>query len=180
MTNSTNSAVTNFSFSKCPITNLSITKSAGFSLMEVLISMIIISFGLLGLAKLQLNAMVEVQSASYANKATNFALQMTEMIAANPSALNSYQLSSNQQIPLLTDCRSTNCTSSQLAKHDIRLWQVNIGKSLPSGQAEIVISSNKAKVIVRWDQNRNGSTGLNCPQLSSSDLECATLTRTIR
>ncbi|WNC73347.1 type IV pilus modification protein PilV [Thalassotalea psychrophila] len=180
MTNSTNSAVKNLSFFKCPMPFLPIAKNNGFSLMEVLISMIIISFGMLGLAKLQLNAMVEVQSASYANKAASFAQQMTEMIAANPSALNSYQLSSNQQITVLTDCRSNSCTSSQLAKHDISLWQVNIAKSLPSGQAEVVISENQAKVIVRWDQNRNGSTGLNCPQKSSSDLECATLTRTIR
>ena len=178
MTNLTSSAIENFSFSKPSY--LPIANSEGFSLMEVLISMIIISFGMLGLAKLQLNAMVEVQSASYANKAASFAQQMTEIIASNPSALNSYQLSSNQQITLLINCQANNCTSSELAKHDIKLWQVNVSKSLPSGQAEIKTSANQVKVIVRWDQNRNGSRGLSCPQLSSNDLECTTLTRTIR
>lgn len=178
MTNSTSSLVKNFSFFKSSY--LPKENSQGFSLIEVLITMIIISFGMLGLAKLQLNAMVGVQSASYANKAANFAQQMTEIIATNPSAFNSYQLSANQQITLLNDCTINNCTSSELAKHDVKLWQINISKSLPAGQAEIVTDANQVNVIVRWDQNRNGSSGLNCPQLSSNDLECVTLTRKIK
>ncbi|WOH39168.1 type IV pilus modification protein PilV [Thalassotalea fonticola] len=180
MTTSTSSAVTNFSFSKYSMPVVPKAYSNGFSLMEVLITMIIISFGMLGLAKLQLNAMVEVQSASYANKAANFTQQMSEIIAANPSALNSYQLSSAQQITSPINCRASTCSGAELAMYDLKLWQNNVSKSLPSGQAEVVISSNKAKIIVRWDQSRNGSTGLNCPQLSSNDLECTTLTRTIR
>ncbi|WNC67628.1 type IV pilus modification protein PilV [Thalassotalea nanhaiensis] len=180
MTNSTNSVLLPTSFSKPPMSLSAMPNINGFSLMEVLITMIIISFGMLGLAKLQLNAMVEVQSASYSNKAASFALQMTEAIAANPTALTSYQLSSTQQVTSQISCLANNCTSPELAKHDVKLWQSNVSKSLPSGQAEIEVTSTQAKVTVRWDQNRNGSTGLNCPPLSSSDLECTTFTRTFR
>ncbi|OUS30399.1 type IV pilus modification protein PilV [Thalassotalea sp. 42_200_T64] len=151
----------------------------GFSLLEVLISMLIITFGMFGVAKLQLNALRDVQNAHYASKAASFATQMAEQITANSTALENYQLAANQQVSASVNCSSTSCSSGNIAKYDLQLWQQKIANALPFGQAEIITTAHTANIIVRWDQNRNGSSGLNCPKKDNKDLECSRISRVV-
>ncbi|KGJ88258.1 type IV pilus modification protein PilV [Thalassotalea sp. ND16A] len=154
-------------------------RQRGFSLMEVLISILIITFGMFGVAKLQLNALRDVQNAHYASKAASFATQMAEQITTNKTALAHYQLAANQQVSASVNCSATSCSSANIAKYDLQLWQQKIANALPFGQAEIIATAHTAKIIVRWDQNRDGSSGLNCPKKDNNDLECTRISRVL-
>jgi len=55
----------------------------GFSLIEVLISMLVIGFGLLGLAMMQTLSVRYAQSANYRTQATNLAYDLLDQIRAN-------------------------------------------------------------------------------------------------
>jgi type IV pilus assembly protein PilV len=151
----------------------------GFSLLEILVSMLIVTFAMLGIAKLQLNAIRDVQSAHYATKAAMLASQMSEQISANKDALHSYQLPFKQTPTLSINCEKAACSNNQLANFDLILWQNNIKKALPSGAGEIITSTSIANIIVRWDEDKSGSTGLNCPKQSSLDMECSKVSRLI-
>jgi hypothetical protein len=45
---------------------------------------------------------------------------------------------------------------------------------LPSATGQVTrnAGTNTFVVTVRWDEDRNGSSGTSCPVLSAADLEC--------
>ncbi|WP_457319849.1 type IV pilus modification protein PilV, partial [Stenotrophomonas sp. P5_B8] len=56
---------------------------AGFTLLEVLIAIVVLAFGLLGFAMLQTTSVRFVQSANYRTQATNLAYDLTELMRSN-------------------------------------------------------------------------------------------------
>jgi len=58
-------------------------RQAGFSLVEVLISLLVIAFGLLGLAMMQTLSVRYAQSSNYRTQATNLAYDLLDQIRAN-------------------------------------------------------------------------------------------------
>lgn len=61
-------------------------RSKGFTLLEVMIAVLVLSIGLLGLAALQAYAMRNNQSAAYRTQATNLAVQMLDQIRSHRGA----------------------------------------------------------------------------------------------
>ncbi|MDG1733511.1 MAG: type IV pilus modification protein PilV [Thalassotalea sp.] len=153
---------------------------SGFTLLEVLITMSILAFGMLGVAKLQLNSLRDTQNAQFQTKANLFVQQMATHITANNSVLNSYQLNFKQQPNASIDCQVSSCSPSEIAQYDLMQWHQSISKSLPSGSAQISVNNNDATIIVHWDENRDGSIGSNCPKESTADLECIKIKRSFR
>ncbi|WP_068545773.1 type IV pilus modification protein PilV [Thalassotalea crassostreae] len=150
----------------------------GFSLLEVLITMFVLAFGLLGVAKLQLNALKGVQNGHYVSIANNLTQIISNQILVNEQNLKSYQLAINQIINTDINCQSQECSSGELSSYHLGRWQQRLSSSLPSGKGEIRIADREAIITVRWDENKNGSTGLNCPKLSEKDLDCLIMKRT--
>ncbi|HAI47282.1 MAG TPA: type IV pilus modification protein PilV [Stenotrophomonas sp.] len=58
-------------------------QQGGFTLLEVLIAVVVLAFGLLGFALLQTTSVRFVQSANYRTQATNLAYDMTEQMRSN-------------------------------------------------------------------------------------------------
>lgn len=71
------------------------SRQAGFSLVEVLISLLVIAFGLLGLAMMQTLSVRYAQSSNYRTQATNLAYDLLDQIRAN-RALSSQFLAINE------------------------------------------------------------------------------------
>ena len=69
--------------------------SRGFTLLEVLIAVLVLSLGLLGLAALQAYSIRFNQSANYRTQATNVATQMLDQIRSHRGAANSSEDSRN-------------------------------------------------------------------------------------
>jgi len=112
--------------------------SSGFTLLEVLIAIVVVAFGLLGLAGLQLFALKNNQSASARVAATSLASDMIDRMKANFQGV----IAGNYHAPDLTSyggpavptCNTVaGCTPAELAQHDLLEWTTRVAAALPGG-----------------------------------------------
>lgn len=111
-------------------------KSGGFTMLEVLISIVIIAFGLLGVAGLQAFALKNNNSASLRTTATILAADMMERMRANHLGHAGYNATSlgDYENPVATCLTPSGaCSPAQLAANDLAEWQDRVGAALPNG-----------------------------------------------
>lgn len=114
-------------------------RSAGLTMIEVLVTMAIMSIGLLSMAAMQLTGVRSVNSASLRTQATLIANDISERMRANPAALdnNLFMNVSSAAIDCTTlpspycgeystssgtVIAAESCTSTQMATYDINVW----------------------------------------------------------
>jgi type IV pilus assembly protein PilV len=144
----------------------------GFSLLEVMIAMVIFAVGVLGLAGMQVIALENSNESSSRNQAIILAYSMSDRMIANKIAQDSYLISSTVILPVNTSCNVGNCISSGIVTYDHSQWKQNISQQLLSGSGEITGAFPNYSITVRWDEDRSGATGLNCPPINVNDLRC--------
>lgn len=145
----------------------------GFSLLEVLVALLVLSIGLLGLAGLSAKGMSSNQSAYYLSQAMVQAYDMADRMRANRVGFaapnNSYDDVSG--IPGDPGCISTGCLPPQIAQYDLYKWNTANANLLPSGQGKVDKAGNIRIITVMWDEDRTGATGTACGG-GSADLTC--------
>jgi type IV pilus assembly protein PilV len=135
---------------------------AGFSLLEVLIALVILSVGLLGIAALISTALKSNGSAYMRTQATALAYNIIDRMRANLPAANnlayivSMPASATTTIP--STCTGANCTSAQLAVYDIGQWEADLGTQLPQGRGAVAATTAggivAVTVTVLWNDSR--------------------------
>lgn len=126
----------------------------GFSLIEVLISILILAVGLLGAASIQLNALKYTDSSTMRSQASFIAYDMMDRIRANPNG--------TYALPNLTSISNTTTTTYYTAPRD-QDWSdfaQNIRNFAgTNGEASsIVVAGRVVTVTVQWcDQRALGS-----------------------
>jgi type IV pilus assembly protein PilV len=121
-------------------------RNKGFTLIEVLISMIILAIGLLGLASLQIIALRESQDAYTMQQAILLATDMQARMRSN-SGIDWLTISPNTSD---TCIKSNACTKAQLASNDYGEWTRNAQKNLPANatvKIQLSSSINKAPCV---------------------------------
>ena len=124
----------------------------GVTLLEVLISILVLSVGLLGYAGLQTVSMKNNTSAFQRSQATMLTYDIVDRmraVARNPDAsvLGGYNVA----------------MGSLSSKPDVIDWQNNVSNALPDGQASIAVplpapgAPTVATITIRWDDNRDGT-----------------------
>lgn len=122
----------------------------GFTLLEVLIALLVLSFGLLGLAALQAYSVKANQSANFRSQATAFANMMLDNIRANRANLSSYYSNDYEEAACDTDPVTTPAAAFELGK-----WQQQINCRLPNGRGAVApISDTEVAVCIRWSDAR--------------------------
>ena len=135
---------------------------AGFSLLEAMVAVLVLSFGLLALAGFQLRSLTDSVGASNQNIAVQLAGSMADRIRANPSAgamsgspyLTGWTASPTAPSPSCTGA-SASCTATQLAAHDLWEWKRRVASSLPGGQADVQRRDAMGGLLflhVAWDE----------------------------
>lgn len=147
---------------------------SGTSLIEVLVSIIVLSFGVLGAAQLQITGIKGVQTSYNLTSATLLATDLMERMQNNVSAAlnNDYTLSS---APSSTkDCTTTSCTPGELAAYDFNAWLNSYPNMMKNASGEVtrVSGTNQFTISIRWDEDLSGSTDKNCPPQTEKDLDC--------
>jgi len=118
-------------------------KNKGFTLIEVLIALLVLSIGLLGVAALQAKSQQFSRNAYLNTQATVIAHDMLERVRANPDGLKS-GFYNNPATTQQTACYSvTGCNSQQMAQNDMFEWADDIANKLPTGKAVICIDSTQ-------------------------------------
>ncbi len=113
----------------------------GFTLLEVLIAVLVLSIGLLGLAGLQLTGLRNNHSANLRGQATQFAYNMVDRMRANPVGLAAALYNKPTPASTAACLTTTGCTPTQLAQHDMFEWLANITSTLPDGDAIICLDT---------------------------------------
>ena len=128
-----------------------INSASGFSLIEVLVSILVVSIGLLGVAGLFSNGIKSTDSAYVRSQAVLLAYDLADRIRANPAVLTSYALAADTTLSAPSNnCSSQTCTSTQLAAADLYDWKTGITQ-LPGGVAEVVIADPSATITICWE-----------------------------
>ena len=138
--------------------SLGCKRSRGFTLIEVLVALVVLSIGLLGMAKLVMVSSHANDSAYLRSQATALAYQMTDNMRANLAGAAAAQydtaLTATPTAPTSCVGTATQCTNTQLAQWNVYSWKQNLLTALPSGAGSIVTSGTSpttATIIVQWD-----------------------------
>ena len=114
----------------------------GVTLIEVLITILILAGGMLGMAALQSRSLM-FNNIAYLNTLSNMmAFDMLDRIRANSVyAIDGpgYSVSvGNTPADYNNDCETGNCTPVELAQYDIDQWKYLLDQHLPDGDGTIV------------------------------------------
>jgi type IV pilus assembly protein PilV len=143
---------------------LAMKPANGFTLLEVMVALLILSVGLLGLAGLQIAGLRSNQNSYYRLQATLLAQDLSERMRANlvGVGLGAYDAASTGANDV--DCTRADCTPEQMARYDLAQWQADIARQLPGGVGEICKGAPACgggtaayTVTIRWDEKRSGT-----------------------
>ncbi len=122
----------------------------GMTLIEVLVSVLILAIGLLGAAVIQLNALKYTDSSRMTSQASFIAYDMLDRIRANSGADYTWR-------------RSAGAPNSSLAASvrdlDLHDFEANIrGFAGESADGSVAISAHEVTVSISWDDHRGTNT----------------------
>lgn len=148
----------------------------GFSLVEVMAAVVVVSIAALGFAGLQTVTLRNNTNALRESQAATLAQDVLESMRANPAA--NYATAFGAAIAIGgVQCEGVgaNCTPAQVALYDLTRWKCALGAAvmnaecaarsipgqLPNGDGQIVVAGNVVTVTVRWfDATGNASRSL--------------------
>lgn len=130
-------------------------KAYGFTLIEVLIAMVIMSVGMLGIAGLYVTSMQAGRTSILRHNAVTLAGDVADRIRANPRAAASYALA-DAGVPSACVATATNCSRDEMAANDIYLWNQQARNSMPNGTVAVVFSNLVSpptyQITVTWTE----------------------------
>ena len=134
-------------------------QNQGFSLVEVLVALLVLSIGLLGLAALQTTSLQYNTGSYLRTQATFMAYDIIDRMRANISAVadsdgNGYDQPTSSNVTASTNCDITTCTSAQLALYDVKRWYDRAVATLPNATTTPptiqINSTNMVTITIRW------------------------------
>lgn len=150
--------------------------ASGFTLIEVLITIVVVSFGLIGLAGLMFSAVSAGQTSMTRSVAVAMANEMGDRIRANWMAVKAGAYD-NAPLALYdgaggcaTTCMTSVCTPADQAALDICIWKAQLQKQLPNGKGSITGDPSNLMcsvpsqscfftVVVQWNAMDYDTTG---------------------
>lgn len=156
-------------------------RQSGFTLLEVLIALLVLSIGLLGLAALQTTGLRSNQMASMRTLATQFTYDVTDRMRSNPVGV----ANGEYVVARATTPGSPPWTAGSRSLTDLTEWRANITTRLPQGTSDITLcdagtvpacADDTYIVTVYWNESRRDTSSVpatfNCPPLSADDFRC--------
>lgn len=123
----------------------------GMTMVEVLVTIVILSFGLLALAGLQVSALGGSKNASSRTVATMLGYEVLDAMRANRQAA----LAGNYNLALTAAAP----TGTSLPERDLARWRAELQRRLPAGTGSVQIGNDGlVTVIVQWDDSRGAGS----------------------
>lgn len=129
-------------------------RSGGFSLIEVLVSLVIFAFGMLGLAGLQTRLLSYSQASLYRSQAAALTDDILDRMRADRARAKAGDWNTLFGTP------SASITGGALHQADLRDWKRSVEQLLPGGTAQIEVAAGLVTVKLQWDERRTGDDAL--------------------
>ncbi|MEE9343980.1 MAG: type IV pilus modification protein PilV [Methylococcales bacterium] len=159
---------------------------AGFTLFEVLVSLVILCCGMLGMAGLQVSGLRSSATSSYRTDATQLSYDIADFMRANTAAVSSNDFANIEYSynDTLTDPQKScvqasitatvaSCTASEMASVELYGWVTRARQKLPSASVSVQCNDlndsdaddcteySSHTVSLSWDENVDGSVDTN-------------------
>ena len=154
-----------------------IAASRGATLIEVLVSMLILAGGILGMNALQTSSIKSNQNAYMRQLANTYALDIIERLRANTQAAANDGYDDPAGVVNANCVSATGCTAAQMAGNDVAEWETLVSTNLPLGAGVVCLDStpndgtpiapacdgagNLYAVKIWWDDDRSGAAARN-------------------
>lgn len=153
-----------------------VQRAKGFTLIEVLVSMIILAIGLLGLASMQTLALKDNLDAFYFAQASSLAYEMSDRIKVNAGAWQGAVPTAASTCSSTDNCNTTTgCNPTAMAAYDYCAWKQNVVSRIAPGATAVVTispsganctgSGTKRCLTVSWSRNNQTMAASNSFQL---------------
>lgn len=165
------------------------SNQSGATLIEILITVLVLGLGLLGVGALQTRSIQANHDAAMYSRAAFLASDISERMRANPAGVRArgYEHALNSAVSSGTDCATRSCTPAQLASYDMEQWlKLRVQTELPEGDASLSSpnwnatgaggSGDRIRVTltIRWKGRVGGDC--NASGTAGTDYKCFTTT----
>jgi type IV pilus assembly protein PilV len=133
-------------------------KQSGFSLIEAMVTLVVLSVGMIGMAALYGQGLGAGRIALYRTVAVNLTADMADRIRLNRRAGAAYN-----GAPADNGCRppaTTVCTAAQLASDDLFSWNQALAQALPGGSGTVAFANGipaTYTITVTWQESGIGA-----------------------
>lgn len=126
-------------------------RSAGFSIIEVLVSIVILSFALLGTAALTASGLKSTNESYYRSQATFMADDILDRMRANivQARGNQYNIADDGTLVAAADT---------MEYFDCQEWLDTLAEDLPGGSGTVDVAGGVATIVVRWNNGADSFT----------------------
>lgn len=138
-------------------TPANLTRQHGFSMLEILITLVIVAIALLGTAGLQLYAMRMNHGAQLRTQAIFLASDIAERMEANKTAAiaGNYAVApASAPGAAASDCAAAACSGTALAGFDISQWEASVVGLLPQAAwaitQTVVGNPSTYTILIQW------------------------------
>lgn len=132
-------------------------RTAGFSMIEVLIALVVLAIGLLGFALLQTMNLRFTQSANYRTQATNLAYDLLDQMRANRFQAAWYAGSTGASFNAgeIEDIECSRPMGAVTIQASSDRWKCQVARTLgPSASANVSYASGVVRVEISWGDHR--------------------------
>jgi len=140
-------------------------RNSGFTLVEVLVTLVILSAGLLGVAALHTASLRNNLDSALRSQASVLAADIADRMRGNRNAAiaGNYNLQLTDATPALTG-------TPTLAQRDLNAWRTLLAQALPNGTGAVTvdIATQICTITVQWGERaRQGEAANNAMQFTT-------------
>lgn len=116
--------------------------TAGFTLVETMVALLVLSVGLIGIAALHGQALSYSGTALNRSFAILLAGDIAERIRVNRTAGPAYEAAAaDHHCDDPTGAGGIDCSPAEMAAHDLFVWQARAAERLPGGQGTVAVDA---------------------------------------
>lgn len=134
-------------------------KQKGYAFIEVMMALLVASFGMLGAASVLLMGGRSATSSYAMQTGGQLAAEMADRMRANiaQAKLNSYTIAMGASVSMGANCGTVSCSPSDLAVYDKAQWLASLRSKLPAGRGSVTTATSgnnlTVTIVVEWDDN---------------------------